>query len=39
VIPNTRDLIAVMPGGKIPYLLRESGGKFELVGEWYVASE
>jgi len=33
------DLIAVMLGGKVPYLLRESGGKFELVGEWYVASE
>jgi hypothetical protein len=30
------DIITVMPGGKVPYLLRESGENFELVGEWYV---
>jgi hypothetical protein len=39
MLPNTRDLVAVMPGGKVPYLLREFRGKFESVREWYVASE
>jgi len=30
------DIITVMPGGKVPYLLRKSGENFELVGEWYL---
>jgi len=29
------DILTVMPGGKVPYLLRENGENFELVGEWY----
>jgi hypothetical protein len=29
------DLITVMPGGMVPYLLRQSGEYFKLVGEWY----
>jgi hypothetical protein len=29
------DIITVMPGGKVPYLLTKCGGNFKLVGEWY----
>lgn len=31
------DIIAVFLGGKVPYLLRESGESFELIGEWSVS--
>jgi hypothetical protein len=31
------DIITVFLGGKVPYLLRESGEDFELVGEWSVS--
>lgn len=31
------DIITVFPGGKVPYLLRESGESFELIGEWSVS--
>ena len=31
------DIITVFLGGKVPYLLRESGESFELVGEWSVS--
>jgi hypothetical protein len=30
------DLIAVMPGGKVPYILRKSGENFIFIGEWSV---
>jgi hypothetical protein len=31
------DIITIFSGGKVPYLLRESGESFELVGEWSVS--
>lgn len=31
------DIITIFPGAKVPYLLRESGESFELVGEWSVS--
>jgi hypothetical protein len=33
------DLITVMPGGKVPYLLRKSGESFIFIGEWSVISK
>jgi hypothetical protein len=34
---RTGDIITVLIGGKAPYLLRQSGESFELVGEWSVS--
>jgi len=34
VRPN--DIIAVMPGGKVPYVLRKSGDDYKFIGEWYT---
>jgi hypothetical protein len=33
------DLITVMPGGKVPYLLSQSGEYFKFVGEWYEKNQ
>lgn len=31
------DILTIFPSGKVRYLLRESGGRFELIGEWSVS--
>lgn len=32
------DVIAVLSGGRVPYVLRSSGTEYVFVGEWYVLS-
>ncbi|KAH6676219.1 heterokaryon incompatibility protein-domain-containing protein [Halenospora varia] len=33
---EANDVISVLPGGKVPYLLRKSGDNFKFIGECYV---